>query len=176
METDILSRFSGIFHQTLRALFSVLRITFAARTPFFDYDCTSVQDPLIDYGELHYGAMATVHQAERKAAAPGPPPHSGRLLVNHADRMRQECPLGLLYVAITHYYSSLEEPQQRPDRDIMLEHSNKLVQLASEGFPIHTICTSRWPIFETMMLRLTPSFGSGSGLFFPKWVPSTRRD
>lgn len=120
--------------------------------PFFDYDCVSVIDPITDWDEIHRFATAEVRSAEVQGFLPKPPPRTGRLIVHHASDILQECPLATLYIAISHFYSTLAQHEDAGGRQDMLRLTQELARAASGSFPTHTICSSRWPVFEILAL------------------------
>eukprot|EP00913_Durusdinium_trenchii_P016608 g15612.t1 len=70
----------------------------------------------------------------------------------------QECPLGLLNLAIVHFYTAaFESTEESTDPLVSERHRKEVMQisahvadsLASE-FPVHVICSSRWPVFEAI--------------------------
>ncbi len=77
------------------------RLQAATPGPFFDYDCVSVVDPLTSWDELHAAAIAELRRAEFAGVWPRPPPSSGHLVVEHTQRALCECPLGVLYLAVS---------------------------------------------------------------------------
>eukprot|EP00439_Symbiodinium_sp_Y106_P039343 s2875_g4.t2 len=77
------------------------------------------------------------------------------------ETLLSECPLGVLNLAIIHFYTALFElsssPEDRSRREV-LRMSAELVDSLSAEFPVHVMCSSRWPIFEAVEL-FTMSLG-----------------
>lgn len=131
----------------------VLVVTVAAGpSPFFDYDCVSVVNPLVDWDAIHDSAVFELRRAEIAGVRPEPPPYSGRHLVEHADVMLAECPLAALYIAVMHFYAALASHPDDPGRYAIL---NQCLYVSSvwRSFKVHLIALSRWPIFEALALH-----------------------
>ncbi|CAK9026421.1 unnamed protein product [Durusdinium trenchii] len=132
----------------------------ASRPPFFDYDCACVKQRLTvaDWNGIHREVEAAVQSAQKGGPWPRPPRLSGRLLLQQAEEAAQECPLGLLNLAIVHFYTAaFESTEESTDPLVSERHRKEVMQisahvadsLASE-FPVHVICSSRWPVFEAI--------------------------
>eukprot|EP00929_Paragymnodinium_shiwhaense_P004135 TRINITY_DN10485_c1_g1_i1.p1 TRINITY_DN10485_c1_g1~~TRINITY_DN10485_c1_g1_i1.p1 ORF type:complete len:736 (-),score=149.49 TRINITY_DN10485_c1_g1_i1:104-2311(-) len=122
--------------------------------PLFDYDCVSVKAPsLIDWSELHAQVQQSVELARKGGKLPRPPPLSGRVFLGHRDRALKECPLAVLNLAIIHYYTALNDPAEQEEfRELVLATAESVGDTILRSFPVHVVCSSRWPVFETLEL------------------------
>eukprot|EP00927_Polykrikos_kofoidii_P022779 TRINITY_DN21162_c0_g1_i1.p1 TRINITY_DN21162_c0_g1~~TRINITY_DN21162_c0_g1_i1.p1 ORF type:complete len:754 (-),score=66.99 TRINITY_DN21162_c0_g1_i1:38-2299(-) len=121
------------------------------RRPMFDYDCVSVHaPPLVDWSVLHEELQDWVRESRIERVVPSLRPSWEPILWDHQQRALKECPLAVLNIAIVYFYTATNA---RPDTENMtdaLDTTGHLVDLLIEAFPIHKICSSRWPVFEVL--------------------------
>uniref|UniRef100_A0A7S0ZWC4 Nucleotide-diphospho-sugar transferase domain-containing protein n=1 Tax=Noctiluca scintillans TaxID=2966 RepID=A0A7S0ZWC4_NOCSC len=122
------------------------------RQPFFDYDCISVPSAAWDWNGFSVEAAISIEVARNQNTVPELPSLSGRLLLRSSSAALQECPLGVLYVAVIHFYTATgEDVLGQQVRNL----TDSIIASVLASFPLHVICTSRWPIFEALELFAT---------------------
>ncbi|CAE8606077.1 unnamed protein product, partial [Polarella glacialis] len=123
-----------------------------SRTPLFDYDCVSQgrrrRPPIVDWVELYEEVQTAVSDALEGGPLPRPPRRSGRLLLIHLEQALKECPLGMMTLAVIHYFLAKDDDEQAE----VLLLSAGVIEGVARHFPLHVVGTSRWPVFEALHL------------------------
>ncbi|CAJ1443743.1 unnamed protein product, partial [Effrenium voratum] len=146
----------GMLVRACHVLAGVLHVGGAvssSRPPLFDYDCASVRRRLTrDWESIHQEVEAVVQLAQAGGPLPHPPRRSGRILLQEAAEAAQECPLGLLNLAVIHFFTAhMQNTEEDPSsRAHVMQVAAHFADAIASEFPVHVICSSRWPIFEAI--------------------------
>ncbi|CAJ1326927.1 unnamed protein product [Effrenium voratum] len=101
---------------------------------------------------LQTSVEAVVQLAQAGGPLPHPPRRSGRILLQEAAEAAQECPLGLLNLAVIHFFTAhMQNTEEDPSsRAHVMQVAAHFADAIASEFPVHVICSSRWPIFEAI--------------------------
>lgn len=105
----------------------------------------------MDWNKIHDEVQASIQLAQAGSQLPRPPKLSGRLLLQQAAEAAEECPLGLLNLAVIHFFTAVfDDDKEDLSRQSVMQVAAHVADSLASRFPVHVVCTSRWPIFEAI--------------------------